>query len=330
MRLREELKSIGGGVSEMFSLPLDKCVPNPDNIRINTPELQAHIRALANDMKVRGYDRNQPLEFRRLGENQYMIQNGNCRLAAALLANSEGAEIRTVTGLPEPDGLTEAARLARNVLANSGKRHTSEEYSLIIAKYRSWGWVDADIAATLQISLTTLLNARLLASAPEDVKQAVADNIISSSEATALVRSEGKGSSAVLAKAVEVAAEMGKSRVTASVIRETQTPGTGVRKKSAKKTNSPKADPPGEILIDREPATQPQPAAKTPEERILDTVKNATTTQIIAIRERNNDLTVASRAVIDAYETVGGDAFLEALDRLKEIIGWVPVQMAAE
>ena len=119
--IKDDVKAAGGTVGNLFNIPVDKCLPNPNNIRIDTPDLQTHIRKLADDMQARGYDRNQPVEFRRLPDGFFQVQNGNCRLAAVLLANSVGASIVSISGLPEPDGLNEQQRTARMVLANSGK-----------------------------------------------------------------------------------------------------------------------------------------------------------------------------------------------------------------
>ena len=337
--IKDDVKAAGGTVGNLFNIPVDKCLPNPNNIRIDTPDLQTHIRKLADDMQARGYDRNQPVEFRRLPDGFFQVQNGNCRLAAVLLANSEGASIVSISGLPEPDGLNEQQRTARMVLANSGKHHTQEEYAIVIGKYRSWGWEDKDTAVTLQISISTLLNYMMLARAPEPIREAVQGGVISASGAVSLVRSEGDNASKVLAEAVKEADKQeGKKqgRVTAATINKvTGTSGAAARKVNAKRASEDNDNLPGQVLVEAAPSVVARLAkqaesAVSPEDKILDTVLKQSASQALAVRQRLNEFEVTSRALIDAYEGPGGMVFLEALDRLKELVGWFPIAQAAD
>ena len=313
MRVKDFVKEIGGKTGNLFNLPIDIFDPNPENVRISTPDLAAHIRFLADDMKTRGYDRTEPLVFR-VVDGRAQVQEGNCRLAAARLANSEGASIRTLPALPEPDGLTDQDRLARMVLANSGRHHTTAEYAIVIRKYRSWGWDDQDIAKTLQRSYAWLLNTMLLADAPEEIRDAVQAGQIAPSEAVKLVREDGDDASETLAKALGVAADQGKGRVTASTIREARQPGSGGRKNSAKSGKASDAtNYPGEAAIDVSGDTEQNPAPPPSIPAIV---------RAMAKDDRIFKLETSIRALIDAWEGAGGDTTHQAIEDLKELINW--------
>jgi ParB-like chromosome segregation protein Spo0J len=215
MSLKQWTISNGGKMSDLFGIPPDLLDPNPDNIRLDTPELREHVRTIANSIIGQGFLRSRPLTIRLIGERALVV-DGNCRLAAIRLAIAEGAEIKDVPCVSEPRGTDDADRVCNMLLANSGLAHTPLEYTTAVKRLLSYGWTDADVAKKLGKSRAWVANLLDLAEAPPEVRAAVADGSVSSTLAVKLVREHGAGAAAVVA---EAKAKTGRAHVTERHVR---------------------------------------------------------------------------------------------------------------
>jgi ParB/RepB/Spo0J family partition protein len=216
MRLKEFVSHIGGSTGNLFSAPPEYFDANPDNLRDDCDDLRAHIASLAVSMKAHGYLETEPLVVRFLGD-RLQVQEGNCRLLAVRLAMANGAEIRRIPFIAEPANLSDADRLARMILANSGRGHTSTELAKAIRKFRSWGWTDTEIADKLRISRATIANTLQTAALPADVRALVDSGKVAATTARKMVRADSIGAAATIAKAAEA---RGGKKVTERHLRE--------------------------------------------------------------------------------------------------------------
>ena len=216
MRLKDLMKQSGGTTGNLFNLPVDLCDNSPDNVRFDTPELRAWVRTIADDMKANGYDRTQPVTFREVG-GRFVMENGNIRLLAVRVAIAEGAPIKTIPALPEPEGTKPEERIVRMATRNTSLPHIAGEYAEIIKKLQSFGWSDTEIASRLLKSRQWMHNILTAAGAPVEIQAAIASGAVSQTQAVKLIRSEGaEGAAAAIAKAQ---ADTGKAKVTAKHMR---------------------------------------------------------------------------------------------------------------
>jgi hypothetical protein len=70
------------------------------NVRVNDADLQAHVRKIADSMKVNGFKTSKPLEVfvveKEDGSSVCYLADGHCRLAALRIALNEGAKILNI------------------------------------------------------------------------------------------------------------------------------------------------------------------------------------------------------------------------------------------
>ena len=131
MRLKQLIQQEHGTLSDLFGVPIHLLDANPDNVRIDTPELREHIRTLANSIIAQGFLRSRPLTVRQSGD-RLIVVDGNCRLLAVRLAMEEGAEIKNLPCVSEAPGTNDADRTCNMLLANSGMAHTPLVPSVVV------------------------------------------------------------------------------------------------------------------------------------------------------------------------------------------------------
>jgi ParB/RepB/Spo0J family partition protein len=210
MRLKQLIQQEHGTLSDLFGVPIHLLDANPDNVRIDTPELREHIRTLANSIIAQGFLRSRPLTVRQSGD-RLIVVDGNCRLLAVRLAMEEGAEIKNLPCVSEAPGTNDADRTCNMLLANSGMAHTPLEYAAAIKRLMSYGWSDTDVARKLGRSRQWVVNALETAALPADVQAQMVDGVVSATTARKMVKRDGAGAAAKIAAA---AAERGGKRVT--------------------------------------------------------------------------------------------------------------------
>lgn len=165
------------------------------------PETIAHVRWLADSIKQSGV--RVPLEVRLDGEDIYVVA-GHCRLAATMLAISEGAEIETVPTIPEPKGTNEVERVLNLVISNSGKALTPLAVAEVVRRLLAFGWNNEKIAERLGWkSAANVDQYTALLSATPEVQEMVRAGEVSASTAAKVVRKEGKSAAATLKAAVK-------------------------------------------------------------------------------------------------------------------------------
>ena len=185
------------------------------NGRNESPEVVAHIRRMADAMKENGVGAFPPVVVNMEGDIPY-LDDGHCRHAAALLAISEGAEIRAIAARAEEKGTNDAERVLGILTRNSGLPLAPMEQSGIVKRLLAFGWGEREIAKKTGFSLTHINNLLTLSSAPEAVKDIVRNGEVSASTAINQVRKEGGSKAAESLKtAINTAKAAGKGRATA-------------------------------------------------------------------------------------------------------------------
>lgn len=227
------------------------------NARIAGPELDAHIRWLADSIKAEGLK--EPLTIY-LKDGAAHITNGFCRHTAIMLARSEGAEIPLVACQPEPRGADETDRVLGMFIRNSGKPLTPLEQSVVFSRLIKLGLDVPKIAERAGISKTHVTNMLDLAAAPAPVKALVAVGTVSATLATDTLRAEGETAGAeTLKNAATAATAAGKTKVARRDVIKPPAP--------AKPRHEPDTAPPAPAAVTAPawpPTAAPAPATASP------------------------------------------------------------------
>ncbi len=181
------------------------------NVRIEGPELEAHIRYLADSIKEEGVK--EPLTCY-IKDDELHITNGHCRLKAVELAMSEGVEILTVPVRLEDRFSKAEDRVLSMVTRNSGKSLNQLELGEIFKRLLKYGWTVAQIAKKTSFSSQHVNNILALSGAPTEVTDMVRDGKISPTLASNTVNKEGVLAAEVLQDAIDGAIEDGKKKAT--------------------------------------------------------------------------------------------------------------------
>lgn len=179
------------------------------NRRHEGPELDAHIRSLADSIKVSGVKK--PLTVY-LEDDKVFLADGHCRRRASLLAIQEGTEIMAVPCIVAQKGATPADLLADQIVHNSGKPFSPMEIADVAYELTGMGWTSEKIAERIGKTAEWIDKLLDLRAAPQPLTDAVKAGEVSATLAAELVSKKG-GSGA--AKAVAEAKERtGKAKVT--------------------------------------------------------------------------------------------------------------------
>lgn len=206
------LKDIAVGRKDLFLFDPNIIQEEPGwNVRMSDPELDAHIRMLADSIKEIGV--REPITVRLEGGVPFLT-NGHCRLAAVKLAIAEGAEIKTIPAQAEDRYASEADRVLGMITRNSGKPLTPLEQGEVFKRLLLFGWKEIEIVKKTGLSGVHVANMLLLSGAPTEVTAMVRDGSVSARHAVATIRKEGEKATGMLQQAVQTAKESGKTKAT--------------------------------------------------------------------------------------------------------------------
>lgn len=191
-------------------------IPGWNARNFDDAENKAHVEFLAASIAENGVDK--PLAIR-VEDGKFLIVDGECRWRGAMLAIKNGAEILTVPVINEKRyAVSEADRLLKQIVGNSGKNFTSLEQADVFARLMALGWTEPQIATKAACSVQHVRDLLQLRAAPTKVTKMVRAGKISATLALQTVKkSKGDGEAAVktLAKAVKSAGKTGKKKATA-------------------------------------------------------------------------------------------------------------------
>lgn len=148
--------------------------------------------------------------------DQIWITDGHRRLRAVMQAIAEGHEIATVPLLSEDRYASQEDYLLTQIVSNDGKPLTELEEAKVYRKLLNFGWSEDSIAKKTGRSVSTVRNRLMLASAPQQVQQMVAEGSLSPSVVVSEIRESGNSQTTVdnLTEAVAEAKAEGKPKAT--------------------------------------------------------------------------------------------------------------------
>jgi ParB family chromosome partitioning protein len=216
--IKAAMKEAGAGSRDAWQVaPTSLKVIDGFNVRVNTDKLRAHIRSLADSMKSEGFYQHMPLSgyvAMEDGAQVIYITAGHNRLAAVLLANSEGAEIVKVPVIVSMAGVSMEDLIVELVRGNSAAPLTVYETAIVCKRLARAGWENSEIAKRLGFSEQHVINLLSLMSSHIDIRVLVANEQISASMAIDMIAKHGDKALQLILDAVDNAAAGGKKRVT--------------------------------------------------------------------------------------------------------------------
>lgn len=199
------------------------------NVRIKDVALDAHIRSLADKMKVEGFKASKPLEVVVLeegGQCRLVVTDGHCRLTAVKIAIAEGAEIKQIPCVALPSKGTSLQDLVAGlVTSNTGKPLTTYETALVCKRLYGYGWKEPQIAERLAFGEAYVTMLLELVSAPLSIITMVQNGEVAPTFAVEMMRKHRGEAVDVLKQGLTAAKAAGKSRVTNSYL-----PGAALKK----------------------------------------------------------------------------------------------------
>lgn len=217
MKIRDLAKGRG---AETFYLDLDSIIIDEGyNVRkLDTPEVQAHIRNMADSIKENGVLSFPPVGVFKDAEDKIHLVTGHCRLAAHKIAASEGCELRGILAIA--NNQSEQDRQLDLLNSNSGLNLTQLEQAEVIKRLLAFGWTQAQIAKKHGKSQTAVANLVAILEAPESVKEMIQSGAVSATLASETLKSDPENAEKKITNAVKKAKDSGKSRATKKDIEE--------------------------------------------------------------------------------------------------------------
>jgi len=208
------IKDFAKGRSDVFMVdPADLQIEEGWNVRQPGPELDVHIRTLADSIKQVGVKEPMTIYMK---DGVPVVTNGWCRFTAVRLAISEGSEIRAVPVRVEERYSSEADRVLSMITRNSGKPLTSLETAEVVKRLLAFGWTKPEVCKKTGYSESHINNLLDLSGMDVKIVKMVKEGSISPSLAINTVREHGEQRAAeVMAQAVESVKKVGKTRATA-------------------------------------------------------------------------------------------------------------------
>lgn len=181
------------------------------------PQTIAHVRTLADDIKINGVI--VPLEVELIDEKPHVV-DGFSRHRATELAISEGAEIHAIPCISKARGMGEIDTHFQKWSANIQEGLSPLAQGRFFARMLAFGLTIADLHRRTGKSRTHIDNCLELLEAPQAILDAVRGGDISASAAMEAIKREGAtAATQSISKAVSDAKASGKKRVGGKAIR---------------------------------------------------------------------------------------------------------------
>jgi ParB family chromosome partitioning protein len=198
------------------------------NARIQNARLKAHIRAIADSIKLDGFRPSNPLTghvAREGDELIFYVVGGHCRLEAVDLVEAETGEsvgkipvIATAQGTSMEDLTVDLARSN----ATTGKELEPYELAMICKRMLRFNWSHETMAQKSGITRAYLDNLLILAGAPSAIREMVIEDQVSASTAIDAIKAHGSEAVSKLQAALDSVKKMGGERITKKHIEPTQ------------------------------------------------------------------------------------------------------------
>ena len=214
------VKEAAAGVKsrDLWQVPLeDLRVMEQFNARVPNSAHHAKIREIADSIKREGFHQHKPLAVyvaRENGKSIFVVYGGHRRYAAALLAKSENAPIKTVPVITAPQGTTMEDLTAALYTDNTGVPLQPYEVGIVCKRLQNFGWSTDDIANKFHIGTDYVDDLLLLVGAPKAVRDMVLNEEISANLAIKKLRQHGENAREILQQTLRNAQAAGKTKAT--------------------------------------------------------------------------------------------------------------------
>ena len=220
--VKAAMKSAEASSRDLWQVAPDKLkVIEGFNVRVKDDAYALHIRSLADSMKAEGFYQDKPLSgiVERDGEVQTIyITDGHCRLEAAQLAISEGAELVKLPVVVNQAGVSREDLTVALVKSNAGKPLTTYEVAVVCKRLVRYGMEEKLVASRLGLTVQHVNGLLSLVASPYQLQKLVMDNVVSATAAIDAIAKYGKDALDRVLAAQAAANAVGKTRVTAKTI----------------------------------------------------------------------------------------------------------------
>lgn len=215
--IKAAMRDTGSGSRDLWQVPIDQIrVLEGLNPRVMNDAYKEHIRGLADSILSEGFFQDCPLSgyVAKEGESQTIyIYSGHSRLAAAKLANMEGAQIERLPVVVSTQGLSMEDITVALIRGNGGKNLSYFESAIVCKRLVRYGMELDEIARRTGITVPLVKNRLQLMAAPAPLRELVANDKLSATLAIELLAKHGENVMNAVNGAVEVAGSEGKTKV---------------------------------------------------------------------------------------------------------------------
>lgn len=190
------------------------------NPRIRNARHAAHIRRIANSMKLEGFYPDKPLAvvsgYEGTGRQQKIvlfITDGGCRFEALQLAIAEGANITDVPCVFKPRSTTMDDLTRALFKSNQGLEFTPLEVAIVVARMQKNGHSVQEIAHDLDFTEVYIHQLLTIASAPPAIILLIESGEVTVSTAFEAMTQHGADATEILHQALKGAKDSGKTKI---------------------------------------------------------------------------------------------------------------------
>lgn len=217
--VKAAVKAIGGGSSDLWQVDPRELRVLPDfNIRLDSPQHEAKIEWLTDQMIEHGYKQDKPIAAfvaKEDGKDVLYITDGHTRHKAVMRAIAKGKNIERVPVVVKPRGTDMVDLTLDLVTSNSGEPLTPLEVGIVCKRLIGNGLDAKEIARRLGYTPEYVNSLLDLVAAPAELKKMVTEGKVAPSLAVEEVKKHGgKGATERIKAAVKVAEADGKGKVT--------------------------------------------------------------------------------------------------------------------
>lgn len=215
--IKAAMKAAEAPSRDLWQVDLDRIKVIPGyNVRVRNEAYEKRVRWIADSIKANGFKQDKPLSgFVAADGNELVINlvGGHRRLEAAKLARSEGVEIARLPIVIKPSGTSVEDLTVDLMVDNESDPLTPYEVAILVKRMHSYGVEEPEIARRFGVSETWVRDLLFLMSLPRELRTMVSEGKISAVNAIKEYQSKGERAIESITKAVEKAAESGKTKV---------------------------------------------------------------------------------------------------------------------
>lgn len=216
--VKKAMGSAGASSSDLWKVDPRKLRVMPGfNVRMHTPEYEAHIEAIAQSIVENGYYPDKPIAgfvAREEGENVIYVTDGHTRLAAVMRAIERGHAIEFIPVVVKPQGTSMEDLTVALVKSNEGRPLTPMEIGTVCKRLLGLGLDEKTVAQRLGITRGYVDDLLMLVGADRRVRQLVESGEVAATLAISELKSDIEAAPKRLADAVLNAKAAGKQRAT--------------------------------------------------------------------------------------------------------------------